>query len=154
MRDLYIVPQDCWIGVRASWQESIKEWRKEGISGNLESAQFSDPRLMVDCYITWLDTFLLNFWVYLISFLYFFFFNFWLCWVFAAAQASHWGNFSCWGAQALGTWASVAVAPGLSCSSARGIFPGSNPGLLHWHVASLPLSYQGSLILCLFWRIS
>ena len=61
-------------GVRASWQESIKEWRKEGISGSLESAQFSDPRLMLDCYIAWLDTVLLNFWVYSVSFssLYFF----------------------------------------------------------------------------------
>ena len=55
-------------GVRASWQGSIKEWRKEGISGSFESAQFSDPRLMVDCYTAWLDTVLLNFWVYLISF--------------------------------------------------------------------------------------
>ena len=58
------------LGVRASWQGSIKEWRKEGISGSFESAQFSDPRLMVDCYTAWLDTVLLNFWVYLISFSY------------------------------------------------------------------------------------
>ena len=29
------------------------------------------------------------------------------------AQAFHRGGFSCWGAQALGMWASVAVAPGL-----------------------------------------
>ena len=37
---------------------------------------------------------------------------------------------------------SVAVAHGLSCSAARGIFPdqGSNPYLLHWQVDSSPLS--------------
>ena len=40
-------------------------------------------------------------------------------------------------------WTSVAVAPGLSCSTARGIFPdqGSNPGPLHWQADSLPLSH-------------
>ena len=37
---------------------------------------------------------------------------------------------------------------GLSCSSARGIFPdqGSNQHLLHWQVDSLPRSHQGSAI--------
>ena len=55
-------------------------------------------------------------------------------------------GFSCCGARALGTWASVVVARGLcgagsvvvahglSCSAACGIFPdqGLNPCLLHW----------------------
>ena len=54
---------------------------------------------------------------------------------------------------------SVVVAPGLystglivlthklSCSAACGIFQDqeSNSGLLHWQVACLPLSHQGSL---------
>ena len=41
-------------------------------------------------------------------------------------------------AGALGTWASVVVAHGLSCSVACGIFPdqGSNPCPLHWQVDS------------------
>ena len=45
-----------------------------------------------------------------------------------------------------GAWASVAVARGLSCSTACGIFPdqGSNPCLLQWQMDSLPLSHQGS----------
>ena len=57
------------------------------------------------------------------------------------ARASPWGGPSCCGPQAPGAWASVvvahglqsagptAVAPGLSCSTACGIFPdqGSNP---------------------------
>ena len=57
------------------------------------------------------------------------------------------------GAQASGAAApglegtgSVAGAHGLSCSAAGGILPdqgGSNPCLLHWQVASLPLSHQG-----------
>ena len=43
------------------------------------------------------------------------------------------GGFSCCGAQALGTWASVVVAHGLSCSMACGIFldQRSNPCPLH-----------------------
>ena len=54
------------------------------------------------------------------------------------AWASYCGGFSCCGAQALGAWASVVVAHGLSCSAACGIFPdqGSNPCLLHWQVDS------------------
>ena len=60
--------------------------------------------------------------------------------------ASHCNGFSCCGARALGTWASVVVAHGLQsagsvvvaprlrCSVACGIFPdqGSNPCPLHW----------------------
>ena len=69
------------------------------------------------------------------------------------AQASHCGGFSCCRAQALGQAGfslqsidSIAVAHGLGCSSACGIFPdeGSNPPLLHWQVSYLPLSHQGS----------
>ena len=41
---------------------------------------------------------------------------------------------------------SVVVVHGLSCSTARGIFPdhGLDPCLLHWQVDSLPLSHQRS----------
>ena len=41
---------------------------------------------------------------------------------------------------------SVVAEHGLSCSVARGIFPGRglNPRLLHWHSYSLPLSDQRS----------
>ena len=58
---------------------------------------------------------------------------------------SHCGGFSCCGAWALGAQASVVwlagsvvVAHGLSCSTARGIFPdqGSNPCPLNWQVDS------------------
>ena len=54
------------------------------------------------------------------------------------ARASHCSGFSCCGAQALGAWASVVVARGLSCSVACGIFPdqGSNPCPLHWQADS------------------
>ena len=58
------------------------------------------------------------------------------------AWASHCGGFSCCGAQAVGMWASVAVAcagsvvvaHGLSCSAACGSFPDqdSNPCPLRW----------------------
>ena len=50
------------------------------------------------------------------------------------------------GAWALGAWASVVVAHGLSCSVAWGIFPdeGSNPCPLHWQADSEPLCHQGS----------
>ena len=43
-------------------------------------------------------------------------------------------GFSCWCARALGTWDSVVVAHGLSCSRVYGIFPtwGSNLCLLLW----------------------
>ena len=95
----------------------------------------------------------------------------WLCWVFVAVHrsspiarergllfscpewASHCCGFSC------GERAAVIEAPGLShtgsavamhrlsCSVAYGIFPdqGLNLWLLHWPVASLPLSHQGTL---------
>ena len=44
----------------------------------------------------------------------------------------------------------VAGARGLRCSAARGAFwdQGSSLCLLHWQADSLPLSHQGSLILC------
>ena len=62
--------------------------------------------------------------------------NFWLCWVFVAAcrlslvatsgatlhcrgRASHCGGFPCCRARALGVWASVAVARGLSSCGTR-----------------------------------
>ena len=70
--------------------------------------------------------------------------DFWLCWVFVAGngfrragatfhwgvRSSHCGDFSCRGAQILGTWASVIAAAGsvdvahrLSCPTVYGIFP-------------------------------
>ena len=51
-------------------------------------------------------------------------------------------------AQALGRAGSVAVAHGLSCSVAYGIFPhqGSDPSLLDWQADSLQLSHQGSFV--------
>ena len=47
---------------------------------------------------------------------------------------------------------SVAVAHGLSCSAACGIFPdqGSNPCPLHWQADSQPLRHQGSPIYLFF----
>ena len=58
------------------------------------------------------------------------------------ARASHCGGLSRCGAQTLGVWASVVVAHGLSCSTARGILPdqGSNPCPLHWQADSQPLA--------------
>ena len=74
-------------------------------------------------------------------------------------------SFLCYKAQAVGTWALVAVvgglnrcsswalesspvdvAHGLSCAAACGIFPNqlSNPCLRHRYADSLPLSHQGS----------
>ena len=66
-----------------------------------------------------------------------------------SVQASRCCGFSC-EAQALGLWPSVAVAHGLSCSRACGIFPDQemNLCLLHWQADSLPLSYQRSPMLC------
>ena len=70
----------------------------------------------------------------------------------------HCGGFSC-GARAVGAWASVVTAHGLSscgsqalehrlssCSATCGIVPdqGLNPCLLHWQEGSLPFSHQGS----------
>ena len=91
-----------------------------------------------------------------------------LCWVFVAlglfsicservllsrcgAWASHWNDFSYSKLQALelfgfSSCGSVVVVRGLSCPSARGIFPdqGLNLYLPHWQVDSLPLGHQGS----------
>ena len=78
------------------------------------------------------------------------------------AWASHCSGFSCCGAWALGTWASVVVARRLqstvsvvvahwlSCSTACGIFldQGSNPCPLHWQVDSL--HHKGSPIFYAF----
>ena len=70
---------------------------------------------------------------------------FWRCWVFVAAlrhslveQASHCGGFSCCGARALCTRASVAVMCGLSCFTACETFldQGSNLRPLQWQVDS------------------
>ena len=102
-------------------------------------------------------------------------FYFWLCWVFVAvwavsscgewgllsscgAKASHWGDFSCHRAQALGcvgfgscssrvqSRGSVVVARILSRSTTCDIFldQGWNPHLLHRQVDSWPQSHQGS----------
>ena len=80
-------------------------------------------------------------------------------------QAPHCSRFSCCGAQALGSQASVVathgftscrsgfqstgsvfVLQGFSCSIACGIFPdqGLNPCPLHWQVDAYPLHHQGS----------
>ena len=75
-------------------------------------------------------------------------------------RASHWGGFSCCGAQSLGSPASVAAAVDadpiavvheLSCSVVCGILPdqGSNPSPLQWNADSYPLCLQGSP-----WRVS
>ena len=50
------------------------------------------------------------------------------------------------GSRALLSTGSTVVAHGLTCSTARGIFPGRGSGscLLHWQANSLPLSHQGS----------
>ena len=65
-------------------------------------------------------------------------------------QASHCCAFSCWGARAL--QCSVVVVHGLSCLTARGIFPnqGLNLSPLHWQVDSHRLDHQGSLGLWIF----
>ena len=66
-----------------------------------------------------------------------------------SAQASHCGGFSC-GARTL-EHISVAVAYGLNCSEACGIFldQGSNLCPLHWQADSYPLYHQGSPCLIL-----
>ena len=58
----------------------------------------------------------------------------------------------CCGARALGAWASVVVACGLSCSTACGIFQdqGLNLCPLHWQMDSSPLHHQGSPIFFFF----
>ena len=57
---------------------------------------------------------------------------------------SHCVGFSC--AHALGLWASVVVAHGLSCSKACGISPdqGLNSCFLHWQMDAIPLHHQGN----------
>ena len=102
------------------------------------------------------------------------FYLFWLCWLFLAVWAfplvvadrgyslvvvRRLVAVASLGAQALGSrasavaahwpWAmgaSIAVAHGLSRSTARGIFldQGSNPCPLHWQADSYPLHHQGS----------
>ena len=59
--------------------------------------------------------------------------------------ASPYGGFSCCQAQALGAWALVLVAHGLSCSTACGTSQdqGLNPCPLHWQVYSDLLYHQG-----------
>ena len=85
-------------------------------------------------------------------------FNFWLCWVFAAAlglssvatsrgylscgaQASPYGGSSRCRARASGTWASVVAVHGLSCPEACGIFLFCG--------AWLPLLHAGSAVVAL-----
>ena len=65
-----------------------------------------------------------------------------------SAQAPHCSGFSYGKTQALGVWASVVAACGLSCLTACIIFPdqGSNPCPLHWQVDSLPY-HQGSPVI-------
>ena len=62
-----------------------------------------------------------------------------------STQASHCSGFSRWGAQALGSRASVVVALRFSSSVAWGIFQdqGWHPCPLHWQADSNPLYHQG-----------
>ena len=55
-----------------------------------------------------------------------------------AVQASHWNDFSCCRAQALGSWASVVAEHRVSCPVSCGIFPdqGSNMCPLNWQANS------------------
>ena len=100
---------------------------------------------------------------------YLFIFYFWLCWVFISvrglslvvASGGH-SSSRCAGLSLLRPLllrstgsrraGSVAVAHGLSCSAACGIFPdqGPNPCPLHWQADSQPLRHQGSPLLH-FW---
>ena len=66
----------------------------------------------------------------------------------ASVVAAH--GLSSWGSQAL-EHRIVVVAHKLSCSPAYGIFPtqGSNPRLLHWQADSVPLCHQGSPLMSL-----
>ena len=105
---------------------------------------------------------------------------FWLCWVFIApwlfsscrgfATLQRTGCSLWWSLRLLSTgrgargleaevpalWGagSAAVAHGVCCSTARGIFldQGSNPCLLHWQVDSSPLSHHGSPVVFYVWR--
>ena len=96
-------------------------------------------------------------------FLFLFFFNLWLCWVFisvrglslVAASGGH-SSSRCAGLspsqplllRSTGSRraGSVIVAHGPSCSATCGIFlnQGSNPCPLHWQADSQPLHHQGS----------
>jgi len=60
------------------------------------------------------------------------------------ASASHHGGFSCWGAQALGIWASTVVVHRLSWSMAYGIFPDQGLNPFPWQMDSYPLYHQES----------
>ena len=64
-----------------------------------------------------------------------------------SAQASHYSGFSCCRARALGAWASLAEALGLSCFTACWIFPqGLNLCPLYWQVDSQALDHQFSSV--------
>ena len=66
-----------------------------------------------------------------------------------SAQASHGGGVSCCGAWAPRCASSVVWTHGLSCPTARGIFPAQrlNPCPLHWQAVSYLLHHQGSPVL-------
>ena len=59
---------------------------------------------------------------------------------------SPYGGFSCLGAQALGTWASVVEVHGFSGSAAGKNLPGPVMEPLHWETDSYPVRHQGSHI--------
>ena len=69
---------------------------------------------------------------------FFFFFFLTALGLHCGAWASQCGGFSCYGARALGAWASVVVARVLSCPAVCGIFPdqGSNLCPRHWQMDS------------------
>ena len=100
---------------------------------------------------------------------FFFFLNFWLCWVFVVAPglslvAVSWGYclvvvcahlivVSLVEHRLLGAWASVFVTHGSSCPVACGILPNQGQNLcpLHWQADSQPLDHQGGpsfLLIC------
>ena len=64
----------------------------------------------------------------------------------ARVWASHCNGLSCYGAQALGKWASAVVVHWLSCSEPYGIFldQESNPCPLQWQANPYPVSHLGS----------
>ena len=92
----------------------------------------------IGCLMHFWFFFFLNNFIYLFIYL---FIYFWLFWVFSAVQAflclwwagamlhnsvqtSHCGGFSCWGAQALGAWASAADSWGFQAHSTGSIVVG------------------------------
>ena len=105
----------------------------------------------------------LSFFFFFVIYVFLFFKNLWLCWVFISvrglslvvASGGH-SSLRCAGLslsqplllQSTGSRCagSVVVAHGPSCSAACGIFPdqGSNPCPLHWQADSQPLRHQGS----------